>query len=75
MVFYQESPEQLFIRLDAQPTGLDEAEALRRGEKQGPNLLQEKKKKAVWLLFLGQFKDLMVLILAAAACSLGLLAT
>jgi hypothetical protein len=50
MFFYQESPEQLFIRLDALPTGLDEAVALHRSEKQGPNLLQEKKKKAVWLL-------------------------
>ena len=73
MFFYQESPEQLFIRLDARPSGLDEAEALQRSEKQGPNLLQEKKKKAVWLLFLGQFKDLMVLILAAAALLSGLI--
>jgi Ca2+-transporting ATPase len=73
MFFYQESPEQLFIRLDARPSGLDEAEALQRSEKQGPNLLQEKKKKAVWLLFLDQFKDLMVLILAAAALLSGLI--
>lgn len=73
MFFYQETPEQLFIRLDALPTGLDEAEALRRSEKQGPNLLQEKKKKSTWLLFFGQFKDLMALILAAAALLSGLI--
>lgn len=73
MFFYQETPEQLFIRLDAPPTGLDEAEAARRSEKHGPNLLQEKKKTSTWLLFLGQFKDLMVLILAAAALLSGLI--
>jgi P-type Ca2+ transporter type 2C len=73
MFFYQETPEQLFIRLDARPTGLDEAEAARRSEKHGPNLLQEKKKQSTWLLFLGQFKDLMVLILAAAALLSGLI--
>ncbi|MFM2249166.1 MAG: hypothetical protein RLZZ358_93 [Bacteroidota bacterium] len=67
MFFYQESPEQLFIRLDARPTGLDEAEALRRNQNQGPNLLHEKKKKSGWFLFLDQFKDLMILILAGAA--------
>ena len=67
MFFYQESPEQLFIRLDARPTGLNEAEALRRNQNQGPNLLHEKKKKSGWLLFIDQFKDLMILILAGAA--------
>ena len=55
MFFYQETPEQLFIRLDAPSTGLDQAEAARRSEKQGLNLLQEKKKPSTWLLFLGQF--------------------
>ena len=73
MFFYQETPEQLFIRLDALPTGLDQAEAARRSEKHGLNLLQEKKKQSTWLLFLGQFKDLMVLILAAAALLSGLI--
>lgn len=73
MFFYQESPEQLFIRLDARPTGLDEEEALLRSKQLGPNLLQEKKKKATWLIFLDQFKDLMVLILAAAALLSGLI--
>jgi len=67
MFFYQDSPEQLFIRLDARPTGLNEAEALRRNQNQGPNLLHEKKKKSGWLLFIDQFKDLMILILAGAA--------
>jgi Ca2+-transporting ATPase len=67
MFFYQDSPEQLFIRLDARPTGLNEAEALRRNQNQGPNLLHEKKKRSGWLLFLDQFKDLMILILAGAA--------
>jgi Ca2+-transporting ATPase len=73
MFFYKETPEQLFIRLDALPTGLDQAEAARRSEKHGLNLLQEKKKQSTWLLFLGQFKDLMVLILVAAALLSGLI--
>ena len=47
--------------------GLTAAEAAKRLEKFGPNALAEGKKKTVLQVFLGQFKDLLVIILIAAA--------
>ena len=49
------------------PKGLSESESQNRLEKYGPNQLQAKKKKPAWKLFLAQFKDVMILILLAAA--------
>lgn len=48
-------------------TGLSKQEVERRTEQFGPNKLSEGKKKSVLQVFLEQFKDLMVLILIAAA--------
>ena len=47
--------------------GLSHQEVQRRTEQYGPNKLSEGKKKSVLQVFLEQFKDLMVLILIAAA--------
>ncbi len=47
--------------------GLSSTEAKKRLEKYGENALVEKKRKPLWLLFLGQFRDFMVLVLIAAA--------
>ena len=50
-----------------QHRGLSGTEAAERLEKYGPNALSEGKKKTVLQVFLEQFKDLMVMILIAAA--------
>jgi P-type Ca2+ transporter type 2C len=42
------------------------SEAQERLAKYGPNVLQEKKRKPAWLMLLGQFKDVMILMLVAA---------
>ena len=47
--------------------GLSAAEAARRLEQHGANVLREKKKKTNLQRFLDQFKDVMILILIAAA--------
>ena len=52
--------------------GLSAAEAQERLDKYGLNVLKEKKKKPAWLMLLGQFKDVMILILIAAALVSGL---
>ncbi|HAH39147.1 MAG TPA: hypothetical protein DCL81_22585, partial [Algoriphagus sp.] len=47
--------------------GLSEAEVEKRRAEFGPNLLEEKKRKPAWRLFLEQFQDFMILILMVAA--------
>ena len=48
-------------------SGLSSQEVLSRKEKYGPNKLREKKKKTTMQRFMDQFKDVMILILIAAA--------
>ena len=48
-------------------TGLSEAEAERRLEKDGPNKLERKKRKSPVILFLEQFNNVLIYILAGAA--------
>ncbi len=67
MIFYQASPEQLFSQLRTTSSGLEEEEAQNRSQKFGANVLLETKKNSVFILFISQFKDLMILILAGAA--------
>ena len=47
--------------------GLTAAEAASRLEKHGPNALRQAKKRTIWQMYLAQFKDVMVLVLLAAA--------
>jgi P-type Ca2+ transporter type 2C len=56
----------------SQATGLTDSAVEERLEKFGPNQLEEKKRKPAWAMFLAQFKDLMILILMAAAVVSGL---
>lgn len=72
MNFYQQEISELFKEFKSQKEGLTNSEAEKRIREFGPNALQEKKKKPAWLLFLAQFKDFMILILAAAAVISGI---
>ena len=54
--------------------GLSQEEAVRRLEKFGKNELKEGKRRSIPVLFFAQFKDLMTLILVAAAVLSGVLA-
>jgi P-type Ca2+ transporter type 2C len=58
---------------ESQLTGLSAAQSAEQLQKHGRNELVEKRKKSVWRMFLLQFKDLMILILIAAALVAGLL--
>ena len=53
--------------------GLTGAEAAARLEKHGPNALKQAKKRALWQMYLAQLKDVMVLVLLAAALISGVL--
>ncbi len=54
-------------------SGLTPAEADLRLEQHGPNELTEKKKKTLFMMFLDQFKDFMILVLIAAAIISGVI--
>lgn len=64
---------ELFGKLNARAEGLYSQEAAERLSAFGPNALQEKKKKPVWVLFFAQFKDFMILVLIAAALLAGVM--
>lgn len=59
--------EKILQELKAEHNGLSADEAARRLQEHGRNELQEKKKRPAWLMFLLQFKDMMIIILMGAA--------
>ncbi|MCI8712090.1 MAG: cation-translocating P-type ATPase [Ruminococcus sp.] len=68
MKFHTGTKEELLSRLGSDAkNGLTEEEAAARLGKYGPNKLKEGKKKTYLQRFLGQFADVMILILLAAA--------
>jgi Ca2+-transporting ATPase len=67
MRFYHPPIEAVVAELKSSTDGLPSSELAQRLEQYGPNELEEKKKVPAWMLFLRQFKDFMILILAAAA--------
>ena len=73
MEYFQFSQEEALEALEVDPRrGLSRGEVQRRRAKYGKNQLETAKRRGVLRQFLGQFQDLMVLILlAAAAVSFG----
>ena len=68
MEFFANTAEQVLSALHAdREHGLTAAEAEKRLQEYGANVLKEKKKKTNLQRFLDQFKDVMILILVAAA--------
>ena len=68
MEFFANTAEQVLSALHAdREHGLTAAEAEKRLQQYGANVLKEKKKKTNLQRFLDQFKDVMILILIAAA--------
>lgn len=72
VLFYQESIDSLFKQFNTSQAGLSAAESSNRLQTDGYNELEEKKKIPPWVLFLNQFKDFMILVLAAAATLSGI---
>ena len=68
MLYHHQSKEDTLLSLAADMTrGLTSAQASEKAGQFGPNKLREKKKKTTIGRFLDQFKDVMILILLAAA--------
>lgn len=68
MIFYHEPGERVVSVLSSHMTnGLNEAQIMERQKELGENRLQQKKKKSMLQRFADQFRDVMILILIAAA--------
>lgn len=68
MLFHNLEKENVLSQFEVNPsTGLSKNQIEERTIKFGPNKLKEKKKKTTMQRFLDQFKDVMILILIAAA--------
>jgi Mg2+-importing ATPase len=65
--FWSVSLASLQAELGASNSGLDDAEALRRLEVEGPNVLRPRRERAVVLQFLARFANPLILLLLAAA--------
>jgi Ca2+-transporting ATPase len=64
---------EVYEELKSSPEGLSVDEVEKRIEKYGPNELIEVKKKTVFMMFLDQFKDFMIMILVVAAVVSGII--
>ncbi|EOL42501.1 potassium/sodium efflux P-type ATPase, fungal-type [Enterococcus phoeniculicola] len=65
--FYGQTEETVLSELDTSREGLSGAEAKKRLSEYGENELDEGKKKSMLVKFFEQFKDLMIIVLIAAA--------
>jgi Ca2+-transporting ATPase len=59
--------ERIYEQLDTSPSGLDKAEVERRLKQHGPNELEERGLRSPWKVLLGQFTEIMVVVLLIAA--------
>ena len=71
---YKQEVREVLAKLECGEGGLSSKEADARLKKYGRNALKEGKKKSKFILFAAQFKDLMSMILIAAAFLSGVLA-
>ena len=71
--WYQLKSEQISEKLQSPEKGLSNAEVETRRAEYGLNELIEKRRKSVWMMFLDQFKDFMILILIGAAVIAGMI--
>jgi len=71
--WHQKDIKETLESLKSKTDGLSSIEAAERMQKYGPNELIETKGKTLFMMFLDQFKDFMILILMAAAVVSGLI--
>lgn len=67
MNWHQADIHSVISTLKTTAEGLTETDANKRLEEHGLNILQARQRKSAWWIFFSQFKDLMIIILTAAA--------
>jgi Ca2+-transporting ATPase len=65
--------QEVLQALQSSKEGLSSGDVLQRREQYGPNELKEIKKKTLFMMFLDQFKDFMIMVLIAAAVISGVI--
>jgi P-type Ca2+ transporter type 2C len=73
MYWHQKETGEVLNELNTSSRGLSHEDALQRLEKYGPNELKEIKGKSLFMMFLDQFRDFMILVLIAAAIISGII--
>jgi len=71
--FYNKSAEQVLQEIGSRDEGLTATEVIERTKRYGPNEIAEKAKKSVALMFLLQFRSVLILVLLAATVLAALL--
>ncbi|MFZ5906926.1 MAG: cation-translocating P-type ATPase [Nitrospirota bacterium] len=72
MLWHNRDIDTVFQELRSSRKGVSEAEARKRLEEYGRNILTETKGKSIPVMFLDQFRDFMILVLIAAAVISGI---
>lgn len=65
--YFTQSEQEIFSEFSSSPEGLSDEQAQKNLAKYGPNKLAEEKKKSLFVKFMDQFKDLMIIVLIVAA--------
>lgn len=65
--FYTQAEQEVLQKMETTPEGLSNQEVKRRLGEFGPNALDEAKKKSMFMKFLDQFKDFMIIVLLVAS--------
>lgn len=65
--YFNQTPQQTLSQLHVSEQGLSSEDVIERQKKYGKNMLSETKDKSIFAVFFEQFKDLIVVILIAAA--------
>ena len=73
MNWHQKDLNEVYQILNTSPEGLSSGGSAERLDKYGFNVLKEIKKKTLFMMFLDQFKDFMIMILIAAAVVSGII--
>ncbi len=71
--WHQIEPKEVLENLKSSDRGLTSEDAQSRFEQYGSNELVEKKRKSLWMMFIDQFRDFMILVLIAAAVVAGVI--
>jgi Ca2+-transporting ATPase len=70
-VWHSQTGDDVFVALRSSPQGLTAAEAKRRLAEHGRNELKELSRQSPLMMFIGQFRDFMIVVLMAAAVTAG----